>query len=854
VAENNLLRSEAADRARLLDDLHYDVALDLTGEETFTSETRLRCRGLQSGGETFLDLTAVRVVSASVNGAPLAADAFDAEAGRLRIGGLAAENEIVVVAEHAYEHTGVGLHRFVDPVDGAVYLHTQFEPFDAHRVFPCFDQPDLKATFSFEVEAPAAWEVVSNGAVIDRPAGGAAGRWRFATTEKMSTYITALVAGPYHFVHRSHRGIDMGLYCRQSLAQYLDADEMFEVTAAGFDFFEDAFGQPYAFGKYDQLFVPEFNFGAMENAGCVTFSERHIFRSKVTEAERENRADTVLHEMAHMWFGDLVTMRWWDDLWLNESFATYASYLGLVEATRFRSAWSSFASALKTWAYRQDQLPSTHPIVADAPDIETMKTNFDGITYAKGASVLRQLVAWVGQKEFLDGVRAYFARHAWGNTDLADFLAALEEASGRPLGDWSRQWLETTGVNTMRASFEVGESEGTETFAAFAIEQEAAPDHPTLRSHRLAIGLYDYDGHPEEGRPRRLRRRSRVELDVEGHRTAVDELVGVPVPDLVLLNEGDLAYTKIRLDPRSLAAVTQSLGTIDDPLARGLCWSAAWDMMRDAELPARRYLDLVLANLAGEDQIAVVGGLLRNAESAAVVFGDPANREPARRCLAEHALQSLRSAGGGSDVQLAYARAFVSAARSDDHLALVRALLDDQPVDGFEGLTIDTELRWALVRSLAAAGVDDAPAVIAAEENRDPTDAGARHAAAARAAQPRESAKAEAWSALVEGDLPLATMRAVMGGFRQPDQEPTLQAWTAPYFDALLPIWERRGPDVGMSFTDMLYPVGDGAVTMTDAYLAREPSVPAPIRRLLLEGRDGALRTARARACDAGAA
>jgi aminopeptidase N len=844
VAENNLLRSEAADRARLLSDVHYDIVLDLTGEDAFTSVTRLRCRAAGSGGETFLDLTAVRVATATVNGVPVPDDAFDPDAGRLRIAGLEAENEIVIEAEHAYEHTGVGLHRFVDPVDGAVYLHTQFEPFDAHRVFPCFDQPDLKATFTFEVEAPAGWEVVSNGAATDRPAQGAAGRWRFATTEKMSTYITAVVAGPYHSVHRGHRDIEMGLYCRQSLAEHLDADEIFEVTAAGFDFFEDAFGLPYPFGKYDQLFVPEFNFGAMENAGCVTFSERHIFRSKVTEAEREGRADTILHEMAHMWFGDLVTMRWWDDLWLNESFATFASYLGLVEATRFRSAWTTFASAWKTWAYRQDQLPSTHPIVADAPDIETMKTNFDGITYAKGASVLRQLVAWVGQKEFLDGIRAYFARHAWGNTDLKDFLAALEEASGRPLTAWSQQWLETTGVNTMRASFEVG---GGGEFTAFAVEQEAAPDHPTLRPHRLAVGLYDYDG------SRRLRRRDRVELDVEGHRTTVDELVGMRVPDLVLLNDGDLAYTKIRLDPRSLSTVTESLGTIDDSLARGLCWSAAWDMMRDAELPARRYLDLVLANLGGEDQIAVIAGLLRNAESAAVVFGDLANREPARRKLAENALSGLRAAPSGSDLQLVYARAFAAAARAEDHLALLRGLLAGRAIDGVEGLAIDTELRWALVRSLATAGADDAPALIASEEERDATDAGARHAAAARASQPDPAQKAEAWSALVDGDLPLAMMRAVMGGFRQPDQESLLEAWTEPYFAALVPLWERRGPDVGMSFTDQLYPVGDGAVETTDAYLARQAGIPAPVRRLLLEGRDGALRVARARACDAGA-
>jgi aminopeptidase N len=416
MSESNLRREEARQRAGLLSALHYDVVLDLRDTETFRSETRARFRTTEPGAATFLDFTATAVDSVELNGRRLPADVFDAEAGRVELSGLAPENELRVVAECSYEHTGVGLHRFVDPVDGAVYLHTQFEPFDAHRVFACFDQPDLKATFTLAVEAPAGWEVVSGGRVTQRPEAGREGRWRFATTPPMSTYITALVAGPYHAVHDRHGDIDLGLYCRQSLAEYLDPDEIFEITSAGFDFFEAAFGQPYPFGKYDQCFVPEFNFGAMENAGCVTFSERHVFRSKVTEAERQGRADTILHEMAHMWFGDLVTMRWWDDLWLNESFATFASHLALVDATRFRSAWTTFASSWKTWAYRQDQLPSTHPIVADAPDIEAMKTNFDGITYAKGASVLRQLVAWVGQEEFLSGVRAYFKRHAWGNT------------------------------------------------------------------------------------------------------------------------------------------------------------------------------------------------------------------------------------------------------------------------------------------------------------------------------------------------------------------------------------------------------------------------------------------------------
>ncbi len=836
VPENNLTRDEARERARAVSDLTYEIALDLRGEETFRSRTRLRFHGKRPGLTTFLDFAAPALESGELNGQPLPPDALSE--GRLRFP-VADENELVVVADLPYEHTGVGLHRFVDPVDGAVYLHTQFEPFDAHRVFAGFDQPDLKATYTFDVDAPAGWEIVSNARAISRPEPGKEGRWRFAPTARMSTYLAALVAGPYHPLHRRHRDIDMGLYCRQSLAEYVDADEIFEVTAAGFDFFEGAFGQPYPFGKYDQCFVPEFNFGAMENAGCVTFSERHLFRSKVTEAEREGRADTILHEMAHMWFGDLVTMRWWDDLWLNESFATFASHLAMVEATRFKSAWTTFASAWKVWAYRQDQLPSTHPIVADAPDIEAMKTNFDGITYAKGASVLRQLVAWVGQEEFLAGVRTYFKRHAWGNTELGDFLGALEETSGRDLSAWAAEWLETTGVNTLRARFETG---GDGAFTAFSLEQEAAPDHPTLRSHRLTVGLYD---RAASG----LELRERVELDVVGHRTPVPELLGRLAPDLVLLNDLDWAYAKIRLDPRSLATAAAHLGELGDPLARSLCWAAVWDMLRDAELPARRYLDVVLANLAGEDEIAVVSGLLRNAETAAVVYGDPANREPARRRLAEYADARLRAAPPGSDLQLTFTRSLASAGRVDDHVAFLTGLLAG--TETVEGLAVDTELRWTVVRALAAAGAVSED-VIAAEEERDPTDAGHRHAAAARAARPDEGAKAAAWRDLTEGDLPLATMRAVMGGFRQPDQELLLQPWVQPYFDALGPIWERRGSDVGMSFTEMLYPVSDGAAQLTEAYLAASDA-PAPVRRLLLEGRDQALRVARARACDSAA-
>ena len=513
-ARANLRRDEALARAALIDRLEYRVALDLTGEADFGSETVIRFQCREPGAGTFLDLTAPQVSAMELNGRRLPQEAFDGN--RILLDGLLEENEVRVNARGAYHRTELGMHRFVDPVDGRVYLHTDFEPFDAHRVFACFDQPDLKGRFEFSVAAPAGWEVVSNS----RPAGapvtdGTVSTWSFERTPPLPTYITAVVAGEYYTVRDEHRGIDLGISCRRSLAEHLDAAEIFEVTKAGLDFFQAAFQYPYPFGKYDQLFIPESNSGAMENAGTVTFNDVYIFRSRVTEAARERRGDTILHEMAHMWFGDLVTMRWWSDLWLNESFASFMAIFSQSQVTRWKDAWTTFADTEKTWAYRQDQLPTTHPIVAEIPDIESIYLNFDGITYAKGASVLKQLVAWVGPDRFLEGIRAYCRRHEFGNAELRDFLAALEEASGRDLHAWSREWLETAGVNTLRPEIEAGDS----AIERFAVRQEAPPDQPTLRSHRLAIGLYDVTSGE-------LRRRRRVELDVTGERTEVPELHG----------------------------------------------------------------------------------------------------------------------------------------------------------------------------------------------------------------------------------------------------------------------------------------------------------------------------------------
>ncbi len=836
---DNLTRAEAQERARLIpDDVAYDVKLGLrTGDVTFESETTVQFGCSEPGASTFIDIDAVEVHEIELNGEIQPSSSF-AE-GRVRLENLQSSNELRIKATCEYSRTGTGLHRFVDPVDKRAYAYTQFEPFDAHRVIACFDQPDIKGTFSYDVEVPEEWVVISNMRPTTRPEEGKAGHWTFDATPVMSTYLAALCVGPFHGVFDKHDGIELAWWCRQSLKQYLDPEELFLFTKQGFDFFHEMFDYRYMLDSYDQVMCPEYKFGAMENLGCVTYTERFIFRSKVTEAERERRAEVILHEMSHMWFGDLVTMKWWNDLWLNESFATYMAYLAKERATRFTDSWVSFASDEKTWAYRQDQLPTTHPIVADIPDVDATHLNFDGITYAKGASVLKQLVAWVGQDGFFKGLRHYFKQHAYKNTELPDFLKPLAEESGRDLDSWSKEWLETAGVNSVRVNYR---TEG-DTFSNFAIEQTAIPDYPTLRSHRMAVGLF-------YGESTGLKLRKTIELDVVGARTEVAELVGEMAPDLILPNHLDLAYAKIRFDDRSLQTLTDRLSQLSDPLARTLCWNAVWDMLRDAELPARTYLDIVLNNISGETDIGVVQDLVGRSGAAVNVYGDPSNRDAARAKVAATARAQLDAAKPGTDVQLTWARAFIGSARSTEDIANVTGLLDG--TTNIEGLEIDTDLRWHIVSSLAATGNGD-ESLIAAELERDPTDQGERHAASARAARPAQEAKAEAWERItLDAELTLAMIRALIGGFQIPFQEELLEPYAAKYFDELIPFWERRELDLGLAFTGGMYPdvYKKEVLDRTDALLSKD-DLPTPVRRILLEQKDDTQRVMRARATDA---
>jgi aminopeptidase N len=846
----NLTQVEAAERARLLEVTGYDITVDLTdgsgnpGDTTFRSTTQVTFRCAEPGATTFIEVAAAGLRSAALNGQPVDTSGWSAENG-LTLTGLAAENTLVVDADFAYSASGQGLQRSLDPVDKEIYLYSQFETADAQRVYACFDQPDLKSVFTWHATVPAHWKVISNmPAERDEKAGPGAKTVHFTPSVRMSTYITALCAGPYHEVRDEHDGIGLGAYCRASMARYMDADQLFLITKQGFDFFHGQFGVRYPLPKYDQLWVPDFNAGAMENFGCVTHAEAHyIFRSQVTDFEYEQRANTILHELAHMWFGDLVTMRWWNDLWLNESFAEWASHWCNTQATRFTDAWTTFLSVRKNWGYRQDQLSSTHPVYCEMPDLEAVEVNFDGITYAKGASVIKQLVAYVGLDSFLAGLRAYFDRHARGNATFDDLLSELETASGRELRKFAAQWLETAQVNTLRPEIQIG-PDGS--YTSVVVRQEAPAAYPTLRTHRIGVGLYDLQGD-------RLVRRDRLEIDVTGEHTEIPALAGVPAADVLLLNDDDLTYAKLRLDERSMATVVQHIAGFDSSLSRALCWAAAWDMTRDAELAARDYVALVQHGLPAERDINLTTATLRQAASTLTMYADREWAPAGWAGLAETARTALLAAEPGSGFQLAWARAFIGAARSDDDLARLRGWLSGTSVP--EGLTVDTELRWSLLEALAAQGAAT-DEEIGAELDSDRTASGEREAALARALLPTAENKARVWAELTgESELPNWLHRSLLQGFQHPTQVELTAPYAPKFFDEVGGVWARSDSEPAQEFVMLAYPayqVTDETVRLSDEWLARDGH-PASLRRLVAEGRDGVLRALRARAKDTAA-
>lgn len=811
-ARDVLTQTEAEERARAVANVAYDLALSLTaGAPTYHGDVTARF-DYTGSGRTFFCFRGKTIERLEVNGRQVEPE-WNGYRLWLPADAVAARNTVRIVYENEYDHTGDGLHQFIDPEDGAEYLYTNFEPYEAHRLFPCFDQPDIKASYTLAVDAPAGWELVANSPEVSRetlPDGRL--RRRFEPTKRFSTYLFALVAGPYHVFARDHTAgaawtppgagphpaagqrIPLRFFCRKSMVRHLehDLDEIFDVTAQGFDFFAWFFDYPYAFGKYDQVFVPEFNAGAMENVGAITHSEVFVFRDPPTDEQRLVRADVILHEMAHMWFGDLATMRWWNDLWLNESFATYTSYLALAGATRFQNAWLDFNTGNKNSAYRADQLVTTHPIAGQVGDTDETFLNFDGITYGKGASVLKQLVAYIGLDAFRDGVRRYFKRYGFGNATLRQFLEALEEGSGRDLQAWARAWLETPSLNTISTTVELD----GERLVRLALHQAAPPDYPTLRPHRLEVALGREEG-------------DRVTLEaldgeIDGEEAELPEAVGRRAPAFVFPNHNDHDFAKVALDPASLAYLRLNLERVDDRLLRTLIWQALWNMVRDQQLKSTDFLAIAREKAALEPDRALVETILGYAQAVLARWVPDAMRETEGHALLETAAARLPGVAD-EDLRIIWSRTLVNAAISPDDLVRLARIADGQ--EPLPGAAIDQAMRWELAARHVAFGVEGAAARAQAEAERDPSDRGQRARLRCETAVPDAGVKSAAWERFRgEGYGSMHLTRAAMGGFNWTVQEDLLEPYAEKFFQDVPQVYEEREKEFAQTFFGGLFP------------------------------------------------
>ena len=843
MSSTNLTREEARHRSEIITVERYHVRVDVRGADAdgathFTSSTRLRFSSEES--DTFLDLLDAEIESVIVNDEEVDPE-YDGS--RIQLHGLRThrKNLVVVTAKLPYQHTGQGLHRFVDPADGKVYLYTHFEAADSRRMYTVFEQPDLKAHVDFDVLAPQGWRVISNQVHEDTREEEGGILHDFALTPRMSTYLTAIDAGPYvRFEDEWHsrdgsESIPLGILARASLAEYVDHEEIFKITKQGLAFYHDAFGYPYPWGKYDQIFVPEYNLGAMENPGLVTFTENYIHRGPATRSELAGRTNTILHEMAHMWFGDLVTPKWWDDLWLKESFAEYMGAHASVNATEYREAWTNFAVGRKAWAYTADQQSTTHPIVADIVDLEAARQNFDGITYAKGASVLKQLVAHVGVEKFFSAARHYFRELAFSSATLDDLIRHLEKACGRDLSSWVNAWLKTTGPDVLLPELTVRDGV-VQKLAVVRDSIDVRTGRDVSRPHTLRVGLYSLQGND-------LVRTDLIDVTLSSPRTPVREAVGKPAPDLILINDDDLTYAKVRLGATGTKTVLAHLSGLPNPLARALVWSMLWNAVRDAKLKVQDYLDAVALHGPKETEPAILTTVLQQLRMAVENYLPDSARDNARRAEAARAWQGLDESEPGSDLQRIWARHALALSTADpESVDRVRELLDGHVTD----LAVDPELRWQAWTALAALGqasVED----LDAELERDRTKTGVAHHMAAMTACPDDAAKQDAYRRLrTPGELSNEHCLALIDGLRTPLGAETFAGLNSSYFDDLEQIWQEFPIEMAQRLVIGLFPDGD-VVEDADHWLAHHPSATGGLTRTVKELRDAASRAETAR-------
>ena len=833
MATDRLTRSEAAARAKAVSDVRYDLHLDLErGAKSFTGDVTISFQ--HHGGDVFVEWLGGHIDRLELNGTEVE-PLWDGGRITLSADDLGPSNEVRISYGRPFDHTGEGFHRFVDPEDGAEYLYTQFEPYSAHRVLPCFDQPDIKARFSVSVTAPAEWAVVTAGREIDSEEA-ADGRVRrvFAEEGPFSTYLLAVCAGDYVGVFDEHDGIPLGIYTRASNAEHLDADRLFDLTKRGIDFFAGLFSEPYPFGKYDQLFVPEFNWGGMENVAAVTYTDSVVFKEPPTEDQVMRRAEYFMHELAHMWFGDLVTLQWWNDLWLNESFASYVAYLAMEE--EYPQIWQDFNFRMKLWAYREDQRPTTHRIADDVDTTDETFLNFDGITYGKGAAVLKQLVRTIGRDGFRDGLRTYFRRHRFDNATLADFLAALQEGSGVDLVGWAARWLRTPSLNTISAHWD--EVDGRIT--GFELRQEAPDDHPHLRPHALDVALIDAEGEM---------RVIGAEVDAEVG-TPVEDAEGLPAPAFVFPNHGDHAYAKVALDQRSIAWARSNLMELEDPLLRQQVWASLWEMVRDQQLSSLEYLEAIRTVLPEERSLPIVQMV------TATALGTLARYVPEDRIDAE-ASQMVAAARAAidsvpeGDLRVLWARALIGMVATPEDATVAADVVDEPP----SGLAVDQDMRWAVAVQWVALGFDGADQRLADERERDRSDRGDRAMAAAEAARPDPEVKEEVWDRIhSDGYASLRTALAAAGGFWRRHQRQLVEPYVPRFFAGLPGLYRAWEQESAKNYFATFFPghrVEESTVEMVDEVLT-DPDIGPMLRRQLVEAKDDLERAMKCRERAAG--
>ena len=827
----NLTRIEAEERSNLVTTNHYRIELDLSGpdEKTYWSGTTVSFGASKVGGATFIDAIAEKITRVELNGVDLdPTKVYDGY--RIKLANLQAENTLNVEGFFRYTNTGIGMHRFVDPADGNIYLYSHFEPADSRLMYAVFEQPDLKANFDFVVTAPEAWTVIGNQPVANVEGVGQGKRkWFFTSTPRVSSYITALVAGPYHGVQgqlttSGGRVVPMGVYCRQSLKEFVEPEYMMDVTAKGVAFYESKFGVDFPFDKYDQIYTPEYNMGAMENAGCVTYNEKYIFRGQQPIALHERRVITILHELAHMWFGNLVTMKWWNDLWLNESFAEYISHWATAEVSEFTDAWSTFTALEKLGAYTDDQLPTTHPIVNPINNLMDVEASFDHITYGKGASALKQLVAFVGQDNFVAGLGNYFRKHAWGNTVLDDLLSEIEEASGRDLRSWAADWLETAGVNTLSPAITV---DGDGKILGLAVTQGAVSEYPTIRAHKIGVGFYNLVDDA-------VVRTHQFDVEVNAAVAQVPEAVGQLRPDFILLNDDDHSYAKVRLDRRSYEFALENLSKFTDPLARSQVWVSVWNSSRDGITPPMDFIDLALNHSATENQSMLITTMFKELRHFASYYLPPKGRGERIEAIVDRLWKLAEAAAPASDMQLQYVLTFARLARTKAHAQLLQGLLDGTRT--LNGLQISADIRWELLAGLATAGDID-EAFIEEELKRDNTSNGKNGAAGALGALDIQDSKAKVWEKLVHSnDWSNSEVMAAAYAFNRTKSPASLDRFVGQYFDNLNRIYESKTYKIAEYIVYGLYPfalANKDVAAQTKRWLERNKKSDLTLRNLV---------------------